>query len=148
MQSVDCNQVIADVLEDMDDSIRETDATIIIGELPVIEGYAVELRLLFQNLVNNALKFRKKEVSPVIKISSTHHGKEFLLTVEDNGIGIQEEFKEKIFIIFKRLHNTVDFEGSGIGLAHCKKIVKLHGGRIWVESEFGVGSTFKFTIPG
>jgi signal transduction histidine kinase/ligand-binding sensor protein len=144
---VDCNKIVGEALSDMTDSIRAGNASITLKELPVIHGYATELRLLFQNLINNAIKFQKKEIRPVINISAENHEKEWIFKIQDNGIGIEDIYKEKIFIIFKRMHNRSEYEGTGIGLSHCKKIVELHGGRIWVESIPGSGSTFIFSIP-
>jgi light-regulated signal transduction histidine kinase (bacteriophytochrome) len=102
---------------------------------------------LFQNLINNAIKFRKKEVPPEIKITSGSKEKEWIFAINDNGIGVEEKDREKIFVIFKQMHNRDEYKGTGIGLAHCKKIVELHGGKIWVESKPGTGSIFIFTIP-
>ncbi|MEI6900230.1 MAG: ATP-binding protein, partial [Bacteroidota bacterium] len=116
-------------------------------ELPVLNGFEAELRLLFQNLLQNAIKFRKKERPLEIKVTIKSVEKHWLFSFMDNGIGIDEKYKDKIFIIFQRLHNRNKFEGTGIGLAHCKKIVEMHGGRIWVESTPDVGSCFIFTIP-
>ena len=144
---VDCNSIVGEVLSDMGNYIKESHAIITVDKLPILTGYATELRLLFQNLINNAIKFQKKEVCPEIKISAGSHQKEWIFNIQDNGIGIQEKFKEKIFIIFKRLHRRDEYEGAGIGLSHCKKIIELHGGRIWVKSTPGAGSTFIFTIP-
>jgi PAS domain S-box-containing protein len=144
---IDCNIIVDAVLSDMADSFKESHAIVHVDKLPMINGYSTELRLLFQNLINNAIKFRKKETPPEIKISVVSHQKEWIFSIEDNGIGIDEKDKEKIFIMFKRLHCRDEYEGTGIGLAHCKKIVKLHGGNIWVESTPGAGSTFMFTIP-
>jgi light-regulated signal transduction histidine kinase (bacteriophytochrome) len=105
------------------------------------------LRLLFQNLIANAIKFKKPEIQPEITISAEIHDKEFIFTIADKGIGIENKDYEKIFVIFKRLHNRNKYEGIGIGLAYCKKIVELHGGKIWVESTPGIGTNFNFTIP-
>ena len=102
--------------------------------LPTINGYETELRLLFQNLIENAIKYQKPDIVPEIIISAESQEKEWLFSITDNGIGIDNKQNEKIFIIFKRLHNRCEYEGTGIGLAHCKKIVELHGGKIWVES--------------
>jgi light-regulated signal transduction histidine kinase (bacteriophytochrome) len=147
--TVDCNKIVIDVLYDLEDSIRASGAQITVhGELPKLTGFSTELRLLFQNLVVNAIKFRNKDESPVITISAERRINEWLFKIADNGIGIDDKNKDKIFIIFKRMHNRRDYKGSGIGLAHCKKIVELHGGKIWVESAPGEGSTFMFTIPG
>jgi light-regulated signal transduction histidine kinase (bacteriophytochrome) len=144
---IDCNIIVGEVLSDMAHSLQGSHAIVNVDKLPTIKGYSTELRLLFQNLINNAITFRKKETPPEIKISVVSQQKEWIFSIEDNGIGINEKDKEKIFIIFKRLHRRDEYEGTGIGLAHCKKIVKLHGGKIWVESTPGAGSTFVFTIP-
>jgi len=147
IKEVDCKQIIIEVLSDMNGLILETNARLMVMELPRLNGYKTELRLLFQNLISNALKFRKQNVSPEITISVCNKEKVWIFAIQDNGIGIEEKDKEKIFIIFKRMHNRNKFEGTGIGLAHCKKIVEMHGGRIWVESTPGEGSTFYFSIP-
>jgi light-regulated signal transduction histidine kinase (bacteriophytochrome) len=98
-------------------------------------------------LEKNAIKFKREGVTPVITISATDTGKEFLFTIKDNGIGIEKEYFDRIFIIFQRLHLRTEYAGTGIGLSLCKKIIEMYGGKIWVESEFGKGSTFYFTIP-
>jgi light-regulated signal transduction histidine kinase (bacteriophytochrome) len=131
----------------LDDSIKGSSARLTVQELPTINGYETELRLLFQNLIENAIKYKKPDMAPEINISAGNHGREWLFSIKDNGIGIDEKYYEKIFIIFQRLHNRSEYHGTGIGLAHCKKIVELHGGKIWVESTLGAGSTFRFTIP-
>lgn len=144
---VDCNELIKGLLEDMAMSIREADAVMNVSPLPILKGYSVELKQLFQNLISNAIKFRKKNQIPQISISVNETRTEWLFAVEDNGIGIAEADREKIFIIFKRLHNRKEYEGTGIGLSHCKKIVELHGGKLWHDSNISGGSTFRFTIP-
>ncbi len=145
--SVDCNKIVKDVIDDMQASILETKTNIEVDPLPTINAYPVELRLLFQNLVSNAIKFRKKNTDCIIKISYKKGNGDHHFIVEDNGIGIDEKYKDKIFIIFQRLHGRKQYEGTGIGLAHCKKIVELHHGKIWLESVPDVGSKFHFTIP-
>ena len=147
MTMVDCNKIIGEVISDMADTIQSSKAEITVQELPLLNGYETELRLLFQNLIKNAIKFHKKEIHPEIKISAERRQDEWIFTMKDNGIGIEENDREKIFIIFRRLHNRSEYEGTGIGLAHCKKIAELHGGKIWVESTPGDGSNFIFTIP-
>ncbi|MEI6900950.1 MAG: ATP-binding protein, partial [Bacteroidota bacterium] len=144
---VDCNKLVHEVLLDLSDSIRLADPCINVHSLPAINGYPIELRLLFQNLINNAIKFRRKEVRPKITITAENHEKEWLFSIADNGTGIKERDREKVFIIFKRMHRQKEYPGTGIGLAHCKKIVELHRGSIWVESNMEGGSTFRFTIP-
>ena len=144
---VSCSLITGEVLADLEDSIKASNAHISVGDLPVVNCYKTELRLLFQNLIVNAIKFRKKDIDPEISISVEIREKEYLFSVRDNGIGIAAKHKDKVFIIFKRLHSKQDYNGSGIGLAHCKKIVELHGGKIWVESEEGDGATFYFTLP-
>jgi len=144
---IDCNQIMKDVLSDMIITIKESNAEITVSDLPQLKGYETEIRQLFQNLVSNALKFRKKDVAPKIEIFAQKREDDWLFSVQDNGIGIEENNKQKLFVIFKRFNNREEYEGTGIGLAHCKKIVELHGGTIWADSKFGEGSTFYFTIP-
>ncbi|TDQ32991.1 sensor histidine kinase [Zeaxanthinibacter enoshimensis] len=143
---VNCETVVREVESDLADIIYKTGATLDIGELPVINGYEMEIRLLFQNLVSNALKFHKSRKKPKVEISATRESVCWKFAVKDNGIGIDPVHQEKIFLVFQRLHNRSVYEGTGIGLAHCKKIVDLHQGEIWVESTLGQGSTFYFTI--
>jgi PAS domain S-box-containing protein len=146
---VNCNQVVAAVLADLAATIRESRAEITVGALPVLQGHALELRQLFQNLLGNALKFRRPGVAPRIAVTAQPgEANRWLFAVRDNGIGIEEQYREKIFIIFQRLHKRDEYGGTGIGLAHCKKIVELHGGEIRVESKPGEGSVFYFTLPG
>jgi signal transduction histidine kinase len=145
--SIDCEKMIGEVLSDLTETIEKTNAIINVQKLPVVFAYGDELKLLFRNLISNALKYRKSGLDPVITISALNHGKDWIFSVKDNGIGILEKDMEKVFVIFKRMHNRDQYEGIGIGLALCKKIVELHGGNIWVESTLNDGSMFKFTIP-
>lgn len=146
MMQVDCKKLVEVIQEDLQTKIKETNSIIEVGELPVVKGYETELRLLFQNLISNAIKFSKPGISPKVKISAKEQdGWTFM--VQDNGIGIADEHKDKVFGLFQRLHSRSEYEGTGIGLAHCKKIVELHKGNLWVVSEPGAGSTFYFTIP-
>lgn len=145
--AADCGEVIGRVLHDLDASIRSSNALLECHELPSVMADEQQLAQLFQNLVGNALKFRGAE-TPHIRLTATQQQGFWLFSVQDNGIGIAPEHADKIFILFQRLHSRHEYDGTGIGLAICKKIVERHGGRIWVESELGKGSTFKFTLPG
>ena len=143
----DCNQIINDVQDDMTSIIQESEAKITIDTLPVLKCYPTEMRQLFQNPISNAIKFRKKDSIPEIKISVTENQNNWIFSVQDNGIGIDQKDIQKLFVIFKRLNNRDEYEGTGIGLAHCKKIVELHGGTIWANAELNKQSTFTFIIP-
>ena len=147
LSSVDCNVILKNMLADIMAAIQEAKADIQFTGLPVINGYPTEIKLLFQNLVINAIKFRKKDTAPQIDISVKKINDCWQFAFKDNGIGIAKQNSERIFDIFQRLHSRTEYEGSGIGLSHCKKIVELHQGKIWVESIAGEGSTFYFTIP-
>ena len=114
--------------------------------MPTVVGREAVLVQLMQNLISNAIKFRG-ENRPLVKIRAVSRDCEHEITVEDNGLGIQPEFHERIFRLFQRLHGRGEYEGTGIGLAVCRKIVEHHGGRIWVESEPGHGAAFHFTMP-
>lgn len=146
LQNVDCNEIVQEVIEDLNSLITTANAKLIIGKLPVINAYPLELKLLFQSLINNAIKFRKADTVPEIEISWKKVDGGWYFKVKDNGIGIEENDQEKIFIIFQRLHNRSEYEGTGIGLSHCKKIAEIHNGNIWVRSKPGIGSVFHFTI--
>jgi signal transduction histidine kinase len=128
-------------------AIEESGATIAVGDLPRVTGEATLLQQLFQNLVGNALKFRRDDAAPEIAISAERRGDAWEFHVRDNGIGIEPEYAERIFLLFQRLHERTKYPGTGIGLAFCKKVVEYHGGRIWVEAAPGGGSLFKLTIP-
>ncbi|WP_185965576.1 sensor histidine kinase [Flavobacterium zepuense] len=142
-----CNDIVNDVVTDLNNLIKCSKATITVAtELPVLYAYETELRLLFQNLINNAIKFRKKDATPHITIGCKELNGFFEFYVSDNGIGINCKDKDVIFHIFKRVKTEEEYEGHGIGLANCKKIADIHGGKIWVEPGAESGSTFKFTI--
>ncbi len=151
---VDCNTIFKELVADLKNVIETTKAKINVKNLPIVKGSEVELRLLLQNLVSNAIKFREPNSIPEINVScskkndpeGTSNGF-WEFSIQDNGIGIPEQHKERIFAIFQRLHSREQYQGTGIGLAHCKKIVESHGGTIWLESQEGKGSTFYFTIP-
>ena len=145
-EPTDVGDVLEGVLRSLTISIQESGAAITHDSLPTIRSNAVELTQVFQNLIGNALKFRG-ERKPEIHIGARRQKGHWLLTIRDNGIGIDPQFAERIFMIFQRLHTREQYPGTGIGLAICKKIVERHGGRIWIESQPGKGSTFSFTIP-
>ncbi len=147
LSRVDCNALITEVIADLDAGIDPSTTQINVGSLPIITAYKSELRMLFQNLISNALKFKKSEPPLLIDISCIDQSDNWCFTVSDNGIGIETEHNDQIFMIFKRLHSQDDYPGSGIGLANCKKVINLHGGKIWVESKINHGSRFSFTIP-
>jgi PAS domain S-box-containing protein len=147
LQQVDTQSILQEVVADLDSTIQDNQAVITVNNLPVIECYRTELKLLFQNLVTNAIKFRKKDQHPQITIGAEKINGFWKFAFQDNGIGIEQQHRERIFIIFQRLHTRKEYEGSGIGLAHCKKIAELHGGKIWVESTPGEGSIFYLALP-
>jgi len=147
MSKVYMAKVINEVLADLNFWIQKTNAKFEIGELPVIMAYDLEMRILFQNLVGNALKFISED-KPVIKINAERQEDLWKFTIADNGIGIEPDFRTKIFKLFQRLHPKGKYEGNGLGLAQCYKIVtELHNGKIWVEQNEPKGSIFCFTIP-
>ena len=146
MENVNITEIIQLALDDLSERIKETNATIHLGEMPVLTARPNDIRMLFQNLIHNALKFKTSDKEPVITISSEKKSNEYLFSVADNGIGIPKEHKDNIFNAFHKLHNQSKFEGSGIGLYGSKKIIDHHLGKIWVVSEENVGSTFYFTI--
>jgi two-component system sensor histidine kinase/response regulator len=145
--TIDCNKILEEVIADISVALKESNAKITYSQLPLLPGTEIEFKQLFQNLISNAIKFCKKDVSPEVTINVKETDQEYLFSIADNGIGIEEQYKSHIFIIFKRLHGMNEYAGTGIGLATCKKIVSLHNGRIWVESKVGKGSTFYFTLP-
>ncbi|MCU7491757.1 MAG: PAS domain S-box protein [Ignavibacteria bacterium] len=145
-EPVDCMEVMSNVLDNLQISIEESGARITFDSLPVIRGDETQLVQLFQNLLSNSIKFCDKK-TPEIHIGLEEKDNEWIFSVKDNGIGIDPEFYDRVFIIFQRLHDRDKYPGTGIGLAVCKKIVERHQGRIWVESERGKGTTFYFTMP-
>lgn len=146
LEEVDLDVMVQNVLNDFTLKIDETNAKFEIGNLPTLNGYAVELQQLFQNVISNSLKYQKKGTIPKIVILSEEEEDKWLFKVKDNGIGIDSNNLDKIFVIFKRLHNRDEYEGEGIGLSHCKKIAELHKGKIWIESEVDKGSVVHFTV--
>ena len=127
-------------------SIEESGATITTDELPTVAGDRTQLVQLLQNLLGNAIKFRGEE-SPEVHVGAERKDEAWRISVRDNGIGLDPRHADKVFVIFQRLHGRSSYEGTGIGLAVCKRIVERHGGEMWVESVPGEGSTFYFTLP-
>lgn len=147
-EEIDCNEVLNAIQNQLEALIKETNAKILIPPLlPRLTVIAAEFKMLLQNLLVNAIKFHKKEESPNVIIDVEKQENCWLFSVTDNGIGIEEKFYNEIFIPFRRLHHRRIYPGHGIGLAHCKKIVKLHGGDIWIQSQYRIGTTIFFTIP-
>lgn len=144
---IDVNKLLRNIETDLQASIKKNKARIVYENLPVIDGYETELRLLFQNLIGNGIKFKKPNENPIITIAHTNVDGFHHFTVSDNGIGIEQKYFDKVFVIFRRLHGKSEYEGTGIGLAHCKKVVDLHHGKIWITSTVGHGTSFHFTIP-
>jgi signal transduction histidine kinase len=146
-KQVSCEVLMNSAIKNLQATIREQMADIQVKALPMIHGDPVLLEQLFQNLIGNAIKYHKTNIPPKVSISATTDKKEWLFAIKDNGIGIKSEYLDQIFVMFKRLHGRDEYSGTGIGLATCKKIVELHGGRIWAESKIGEGSSFFFTLP-
>jgi light-regulated signal transduction histidine kinase (bacteriophytochrome) len=130
-------------------AIERTDATVTVDELPTITGDARLLAAVFQNLIGNGIKFHRPDEAPRVAVTAVvdEVADEVTVTVADNGIGVADQYADQIFVLFKRLHTKTEYEGTGIGLALCKRIVEFHGGRLWLEPGGDAGSTFRFTLP-
>ncbi len=146
LESIDITEIVEQAKVLLRKVIEEKNATIIYKELPVIMAYRSPIVQIFQNLIGNGLKYAKADVDPIIEVSVKEFKNEWQFAVKDNGIGIKRDYYEKVFVIFQRLHNRDEYSGTGMGLAIVKKIIGSFGGKIWIESEEGVGSTFYFTI--
>jgi light-regulated signal transduction histidine kinase (bacteriophytochrome) len=145
-QPTDCEKLVDETLRNLRSAIVETGAVITHDPLPTISGDDTQLSQVFLNLIGNAVKFRRDEL-PRVHLSTRKNNNEWVFSVKDNGIGIESRHLERIFVIFQRLNKRAEYGGTGMGLAIVKKVVERHGGRVWVESEPGVGTTFYFTIP-
>ena len=141
------DDILDEVLFSLKVRLEEQGAVVERGCLPTVMADRRQLAQLMQNLISNAMKFQAKGAKPVVHISSELQDGGWLVRVKDNGIGIEQDYQEKIFVIFQRLHARDEYEGTGVGLAVCKKIVERHGGSIWVESQPNQGATFLFTLP-
>jgi two-component system, sensor histidine kinase and response regulator len=147
VERVDSNRIVSEVLAEFDSVIRKKEALITVGSLPTLETSPTLLRVLFQNLIGNALKFQDRRTRPAIDIQAERSEGAWLFSVRDNGIGIDPEFGEKIFAIFQRLHRKEDYPGTGIGLSTCRKLIQLYGGTIGFNSAPGQGAVFFFSLP-
>ncbi|HEY4086530.1 MAG TPA: ATP-binding protein [Bryobacteraceae bacterium] len=143
----DANEAFEAALLNLKTAVEDTSAVVTRGSLPTVPILPVHLSQVFQNLLGNALKYRRPEESPRVHVDAAHSESMWQFSVSDNGIGIDEKYTQQIFGVFKRLHTTDEYSGTGMGLAICQKFVERAGGRIWVESRLGSGSTFYFTLP-
>lgn len=146
LETIDCSTVAQQAISNLQSQIQEHDAFVTCDSLPHVNGNRVHLVQLFQNLIDNAIKFHGKE-RPRVHVSCTSEDDAWKISVADNGIGIAQQHHERIMGMFKRSHGREDFPGIGMGLAFCNKIADRHGGRIWVDSELSKGATFNFTLP-
>lgn len=145
-EPVDLNAVVDDVLADLQFKIEENDAEIIVNDLPRVEGDSNQLRQVFQNLLDNAIEY-SSDNPPRMYVSAERDSSEWIISVRDEGMGIDPEHTDRIFAVFQRLHTPEEHPGTGIGLALCEQIVERHGGKIWVDSELDEGTTFSLTLP-
>jgi light-regulated signal transduction histidine kinase (bacteriophytochrome) len=147
LRPVQAQAVLDKVLINLRGAVEQSGATVTHDPLPEVNADDTQLGQLLQNLIGNAIKFRGKDEAPRIHVGVEDAGDEWRFTVADNGIGIEPQYFERIFMVFQRLHTRDEYPGTGIGLAICKKVIDRHDGRIWVESAYGKGSKFYFTLP-
>ena len=143
---VDLNDSLAWAMKNLALAMEESSSVVEAAALPTIQGNSVQLAQVFQNLIGNAIKYRRPDVAPVIAVRYVRGSAEHLITIADNGTGIPADCQDRVFRLFERAHGR-EYSGTGVGLAVCKRIIENHGGRIWVESTFGSGSQFHFTFP-
>ncbi|MGZ3710723.1 MAG: PAS domain-containing sensor histidine kinase [Bdellovibrionota bacterium] len=146
-EPTDLNIILKDVLSDLELRMEQVGGKVDAAQLPVIEADASQMRQLFQNLIANGLKFHKKDMTPIVKISSTVKNGRCLISVQDNGIGFEDKYLDRIFTIFQRLHGRQEYEGTGVGLAVCRRIVERHNGSITARGNIGVGACFEIALP-
>jgi len=148
LEIIPTNKLVSDLQAQISESLKEKSACLEVNDLPeFFVADPILIKDVFQNLILNAIKFCGSNKKPKVEFSGTSNGRSWQFSIKDNGIGIEPEFQDKIFQTFKRLHSVDEFEGTGMGLSICKKIVEGHGGKIWVESKIGEGSTFSFSLP-
>jgi len=147
LETVDSNQLVDQVVSDLAAAISDSKAEVTRDDLPTLRGDPTQLRQLFQNLIANGIKFHRPEEAARVHVSALLEHAAWTFSVSDNGIGIEQQYQDRIFALFQRLHTRADYPGTGIGLAICKKIVERHGGQIRVDSAPGRGTTFRFTLP-
>ncbi len=145
-EPTNCSELVQNVRLDLENLIQQNNGRLFIAPLPTVVANKEELSSVFQNLITNAIKFKKEDSHPIVRIGAEDQGQHWKFYVQDNGTGIDQHLKDKIFQMFQKGHTNSSINGSGIGLANCKKIINLHGGDIWVESEAGKGSSFYFTL--
>jgi light-regulated signal transduction histidine kinase (bacteriophytochrome) len=146
LEPTDLGQVVNEALLNLRATLEESGANVTVGPLPTVDADRRQMIQLFQNLIGNAIKFRSK-APPQIHVAALPDEQQWRFSVQDNGIGLDQQFADRIFLVFQRLHGREEYPGTGIGLAVSRRIVEHHGGRLWVESEPGKGATFHFTIP-
>jgi light-regulated signal transduction histidine kinase (bacteriophytochrome) len=146
VEVVDLNQLLEEIVEDLEPSIQKSNGKVVFQNLPAVSIQRTWMKELFMNLINNGLKFNKSK-TPRVEVTYEERESGLLFKVRDNGIGIEEKYFDRVFTLFERLHTQEEYEGTGAGLAICKKIVQQFGGRIWIESQISRGSTFFFTLP-
>ena len=147
LRAVEANRTVDRAIGDLGEAIRDSGASVTRDDLPTVRADATQLEQLFQNLIANGIKFRRPEVPPDLHVSATRARAAWSFAVHDNGIGIEAQYLDRIFVLFQRLHSRAQYPGTGIGLAICKKIVERHGGTMSVQSRPGQGTTFEFTLP-
>jgi chemotaxis family two-component system sensor kinase Cph1 len=143
---VQCEVVLTRALDNLQRTLQESGALVTHDPLPTVKGDDTQLVQVFQNLIGNGIKFRGN-MTPCMHVSAKEKTEDWVFAIQDNGIGIDPQYADRIFVIFQRLHSHAEYPGSGIGLAICKKVIENHDGRIWFESQPGKGTTFYFTIP-
>jgi len=148
LETVDTGRLVDRVISDLGGAIEDAGATVTReAALPTLQADPMQLQQLFQNLIANGIKFRRPDTAPVVHVSAQAQSGDWTFAVSDNGIGIEPQYLDRIFVLFQRLHSRAEYPGTGIGLAICKKIVERHGGTMLVHSEIGSGTTFEFTFP-